>query len=191
MLSSGIGSSFSLSARFPAIPLLVPLGYYVGIPWLARAFVFIGIPLLDTYLQVLTEREPRFAVAWLRNIPLLYVFLWLPALAWAAHTLASEATRPSAAWLLVSAAVATAFATCCAHELLYWPSAVDRGWRGSSWRPLRTARFRSSICTKCAWPGPAKRGFDIVTICSPFGQPIPVHSPPATLPASRPGRAGF
>ena len=34
-------------SAFPTVPLLVPVGYYVGLPWLASAFAFIGIPLLD------------------------------------------------------------------------------------------------------------------------------------------------
>jgi alkane 1-monooxygenase len=63
----------------------------------------------------------------LRTIPRLYVFLWLATLAWAAHTLASEATGLTAVWLVASVAIASAFATCVAHELLHWPAAFDRG----------------------------------------------------------------
>ena len=119
-------------SAFPIVPLLAPIGYYTGLPWLAPAFAFIGIPLLDLVIgadqtRPLQRPAPRAAVAWLRTIPRLYVFLWLPTLVWAAHTLASGATGLAAAWLLLSVAIATAFATCVAHELLHWPSAFDRG----------------------------------------------------------------
>lgn len=117
-------------SAFPAIPLLAPLGYYAGLPWLAPAFAFIGIPVLDLFTSIdrtapLGERAPRRAVAWLRMIPRLYVLLWLPVLGWTAHILATEASGAMAAWLVASAAIATAFATCAAHELLHWPSAFD------------------------------------------------------------------
>lgn len=116
---------------FPVVPLLAPIGYYAGIPWLSPAFAFIGIPVLDLLIgpdrtQPLERPAPRLATTWLRTIPRLYVFLWLGTLIWAAHTLISEAAGTTAAWLVVSVAIATAFATCVAHELLHWPSAFDR-----------------------------------------------------------------
>ena len=119
-------------SAFPAIPLLAPLGYYAGVPWLAPAFTFIGIPILDLLIGMdrtapLGRSAPRFALAWLRTIPRLYVFLWLPVLGWAAHVLATEACGATAAWLVASVAIATAFATCAAHELLHWPSRFDFG----------------------------------------------------------------
>jgi len=119
-------------SAFPAIPLFVIAGYYAGMPWLVPAFAFIGIPVLDLLIgddgtEPLEGPAPRLAVAWLRTIPRLYAFLWLPMLTWAAHTLASEATGPTAVLLVVSVAVASAFATCVAHELLHWPSTFDRG----------------------------------------------------------------
>lgn len=115
---------------FPIVPLLPPIGYYLGVPWLSAAFAFVGIPVLDLLIgfdrtRPLERPSPRLAVAWLRTIPRLYVFLWLPMLAWAAHTLATEASGAAAVWLVTSAAIATAFATCVAHELLHWPSAFD------------------------------------------------------------------
>jgi alkane 1-monooxygenase len=118
-------------SAFPFVPLLVPVGYYAGIPWLAPAFAFIGIPVLDLLIgadrtRPLERSAPRVAIAWLRTVPRLYVFLWLGTLIWAAQALPSESAAPMAAWLLVSVAVATAFATCVAHELLHWPSAFDR-----------------------------------------------------------------
>jgi alkane 1-monooxygenase len=119
-------------SAFPTVPLFVPVGYYADLPWLVPAFAFVGIPALDLLIgsdrtEPLQRPAPRFAIAWLRTIPRLYAFLWLGTLIWAAHTLASEAVGSTTVWLLVSVAIATAFATCVAHELLHWPSAFDRG----------------------------------------------------------------
>ena len=117
---------------FLIVPLLVPASYYAGLPWLVPAFAFIGVPVLDLLIgsdgtRPLEHPAARLAVAWLRMIPRLYVFLWVPMLLWAAYTVSHEATGPAAAWLVVSVAIATAFATCVAHELLHWPSAFDFG----------------------------------------------------------------
>lgn len=84
-------------SAFPTAPVFVVAGYYADVPWLVPAFVFIGIPLLDLLIgsdwtEPLDRPPPRLAVAWLRTVPRLYVFLWLGTLAWAAHALASEAT---------------------------------------------------------------------------------------------------
>jgi len=118
-------------SAFPFVPLVVPVSYYAGVPWLAPGLAFIGIPVLDLLIgadrtRPLEGPAPRPAVAWLRTIPRLYVFIWLGTLIWAAHAPTSELAPLTAAWLLVSVAVATAFATCVAHELLHWPSAFDR-----------------------------------------------------------------
>lgn len=116
---------------FPLIPVLVPIGYYVGLPWLMPAFVFIGIPLADLLIgedKTVSVRRPSVLVlAWLRAIPRLYVVLWLAMLAWGAHVLARETHGANASWLLASLALASAFATCAAHELLHWPSRFDFG----------------------------------------------------------------
>ena len=118
--------AFSL---FPVLPPLVLIGYYVGLPWVVPAFVFIGIPLVDLLIgedRTRGVKQPRaLVVALLRFIPRLYVPLWLGMLGWAAYVLAYEASGARAAWLVVSAAVASAFATCAAHELLHWPSKLD------------------------------------------------------------------
>ena len=125
------GKLLAFSA-FPGVPLLVPVGYYADLPWLLPAIALVGIPALDLLIgpdrtESLERQAPRLAIAWLRTVPRLYVFLWLGILVWAALTIASEATGATAAWLVVSVAVPTAFATCVAHELLHWPSAFDRG----------------------------------------------------------------
>ena len=116
---------------FPLLPGFVVLGYYAGVPWLVPALVFLGVPLLDSAIGQdragPLQRPSPGILAWLRAIPRLYAFLWLPTLAWGAYTLANEATGSEAAWLLLSIAVASAFATCVAHELLHWPSRFDVG----------------------------------------------------------------
>lgn len=117
-------------SAFPLIPVLVTVCYYAGLPWLVPAFVFIGIPLLDHLIG--TDRTPPLSslvpgapIGWLRAIPRIYVALWLSMLGWAAYTLALEAEGIAAWWLVVSVALASAFATCVAHELLHWPSKLD------------------------------------------------------------------
>lgn len=118
---------------FPAVPLLAPLGYYAGVPWLSALFIFVAIPVLDVLIgpdrsRPLATAVPRVVVTWLRAIPRVYVFVWLGTLIWAAAIFRMDSPSPDvAAWLLVSAALATAFATCAAHELLHWPAHFDRG----------------------------------------------------------------
>jgi len=119
-------------SAFPIVPLLAPIGHYAGVPWLTATFAFVGIPALDLLIgfdrsRPLGRPAPRLVVAGLRAIPRLYVALWLPILAWGAYVLARDAHGTTAAWLVVSVAVASAFATCAAHELLHWPSPVDFG----------------------------------------------------------------
>src|SRR5438105_1136888 len=97
---------------FPFVPLLVPGGYYAGVPWLAPVFAFIGIPVLDLLIgadrtRPLTSPAPRPVIGWLRTIPRLYVFVWVGTLIWAAHAWTSESAPLLAGWLLVSVAVAT------------------------------------------------------------------------------------
>jgi alkane 1-monooxygenase len=100
-------------------------------PWLSALCVFMGIPLLDYLIgrdrtAALSETVPR-AIMWLRLVPRVYVFVWLIVLVWAAHILTLDSPPPAtAAWLILSIAIASAFATCVAHELLHWPSAFDR-----------------------------------------------------------------
>src|SRR5207302_2350456 len=90
-------------SAFPFVPLLVPVGYYAGVPWLAPAFAFIGIPVLDLLIgadrtRPLESPVPRPAIAWLRTIPRLYVFVWLGTLIWAAHAWTSESAPLTATW---------------------------------------------------------------------------------------------
>ena len=114
---------------FPALPLLAPAGYYLGAPWILPAFVFVGIPLLD--LIIGEDRtgplhlRSTAIMAWLRMIPRAYVFIWAGTLLWTLSVLKGAVSGSTAAWLLLSAAAATAFATCVAHELLHWPSRFD------------------------------------------------------------------
>ena len=54
-------------SALPLLPLLAPVGYYAGVPWLSPAFVFIGIPLLDLVIGrdgtgPASTLHPRFAM---------------------------------------------------------------------------------------------------------------------------------
>ncbi len=119
-------AAFSL---FPVLPPLVLVGYYIGLPWIVPVIVFVGIPLADLVIGSDESRPPLhssvLALAWLRTIPRLYVVLWLGTLMYAAYILSREPHLTDAVWLVASAAVTSAFATCAAHELLHWPSKVD------------------------------------------------------------------
>lgn len=118
---------------FPALPLLAPIGYYTGRPWLSPLFVFVAVPFLDWMIGPDQSRPPepavpRVAVIWLQAIPRMYVFMWLGTLAWAATLLPNDSIpAATATWLLVSMAANSAFAACVAHELLHWQAPFDRG----------------------------------------------------------------
>lgn len=117
---------------YPAIPLLAPIGYYLGVPWLSAVFAFLCVPILDALLPQDASRaygasDHRFARVWLYVVPQAYVFIWLCVLAWALVLLRTQAVPVgTAAWLFLSLGIATAFATCAAHELLHWPEPVAR-----------------------------------------------------------------
>ena len=54
-------------SAFPFVPLVVPVSYYAGVPWLAPAFAFVGIPVLDLLIgadrtRPLESRAPRPAI---------------------------------------------------------------------------------------------------------------------------------
>ena len=120
-------AAFSL---YPAIPLLAPLGYYSGAPWLSAAIVFIAIPLLD--LAFPNDRSGPFSGTsrmgkWLYWLPQVYVAVWSGVVGWALIVLQSGiVTGGTAVWLILSVGLATSFATCAAHELLHWPERLPR-----------------------------------------------------------------
>lgn len=123
--------AFSL---FPALPLLAPLGYYAGAPWLSAAVVFLVLPLLD--LAVNNDRSGPLdrsakpaVLAWLNVVPQLYVVAWAAVLCWTIVLLRAESLQVvTTAWLIFSVGVGGAFATCAAHELLHWPEPSARAF---------------------------------------------------------------
>ncbi len=126
--SAKVGA-FSL---YPAIPLLAPVGYYSGVPWLSAAVVFLAIPLLDLVFPndrsgPFSTGTPGGVIKWLYWIPQLYVAVWCGVVVWALGILTSGALSiGTTAWLLLSIGLATSFATCAAHELLHWPERLPR-----------------------------------------------------------------
>jgi alkane 1-monooxygenase len=118
---------------FPAIPILAPLGYYVGAPWLSAAVVFLGLPVVDVVLK--NDRSGtlggarRAVLAWLYVVPQLYVVVWVGVLCWTLFLLRSEALDASTTvWLLFSVGLSSSFAACAAHELLHWPEPSARAF---------------------------------------------------------------
>jgi alkane 1-monooxygenase len=125
-------TKFLAFTAFPAIPLLVPIGHYLHVPFLSPVFVFVGIPFLDLLIGAdrtspLDYPSPKPVSLWLYINPHLYVLTWLPTLLWSANMLATAALTPyMTVSILIGAATASAFATCAAHELLHRPAAFDR-----------------------------------------------------------------
>lgn len=118
-------------SAFPAIPLLTPLGYYLHLPWLSPAFVFVAIPLLDLVIGFDRTRPPdrpppAAAAFWHYVVPHGYVVTWLATLLWGASAIASASSTGERLAILIGAAVASAFATCAGHELLHRPARLDR-----------------------------------------------------------------
>lgn len=125
-------AKFAAFTAFPILPLLAPIGYYTGWPWLSALFVFVAVPILDWLIgpdrsPPVGAAAPRIELTWLHAVPRMYVFLWFGTLVWAAVLFTTHYVPAyTAAWLLVSVAANSAFATCVAHELLHWPAPFDR-----------------------------------------------------------------
>jgi alkane 1-monooxygenase len=110
------------------IPLLVPLGAVLGAWWLSPAAVFVGVPIADavigedrTNISHREDRWPRYFWA----IPHLYVCCWVAVLVWASMRLPT-ASLMQAVGLVLGSGIASAFATCAAHELLHRPGRLDQ-----------------------------------------------------------------
>lgn len=121
-------------SAYPTIPLLVPVGYYLGAPWLTVAVAFVLVPILDLLLPedgsggFSTDRH-AVARVWLYLVPQIYVVVWIAVMLWALVLFRTqEVPTGTAAWLFFSVGLSTAFATCAAHELLHWPEPVARGF---------------------------------------------------------------
>lgn len=116
---------------FPSIPLLAPIGYYAGLPWLSPLFVFFAIPGLDVLIgsdrtRPLDRPVSRAARAWLYVVPHIYIVAWLATLIWAASVLPGVPSLLDRVSILVGIALGSAFATCAGHELVHRPGKLDR-----------------------------------------------------------------
>ena len=114
-----------------SIPLLGPIGHWIVFPCLSPATIFVAVPWLDFVVgEDLTNRGPTSS-RWDRYhyaLPHAYVVLWLLCLAWTGYELdMPNLASVDRAGLLVAAGIASAFATCAAHEL------VHRGRHSDQW----------------------------------------------------------
>ena len=116
---------------FPIIPLLAPIGYYEGLPWLSPFFVFFFIPGLDLLIgfdrtEPLERPMPRAERLWLYVVPHIYIVAWLATLSWGAIVLPTLSSSLDRVSIFVSLSLASAFATCAGHELVHRPAKFDR-----------------------------------------------------------------
>jgi alkane 1-monooxygenase len=138
-------STFKL-AGYPlafGMPLLAPLGVWLGIPWLAPLIVFGFFPVLglvlgeDHSLPVVGLRRSRWLVIYLDSLPRIYAAIWIATLTWAAVYVAeAELSGSSLAWLIVSVGIGSAVAICTAHELMHRRSPFD----------VLLGRFMAAFC---------------------------------------------
>lgn len=114
------------------IPLLAPIGVWLGTPWLAVIVVFGLLPILgvlvgeDRSLPIPGLRRSRALVTYLDFLPRIYALVWIATLAWAA-TYAEYAVLSTAnsAGLILSVGISSALAIPVAHELMHRRSQVD------------------------------------------------------------------
>jgi alkane 1-monooxygenase len=116
----------------PTVPLLAPIGHSIHADWLTPLLFFVVLPALGRLLG--TDRSPpapAVASAWLRaylrGLPMIYLPVWAVCLAWGASILHADAMSPLAiTGLVFSLAIASALATCVAHELLHSSLALEQ-----------------------------------------------------------------
>jgi alkane 1-monooxygenase len=118
-------------ASMLCIPALGPLGLLAGWPWLSPTVIFVAVPLLDLVVgEDRTNEDGRAPDRWTAYhylIPHAYAFVWLACTVWTAQLLKGVGVASSGgAGLLLAAGLASAFATCAAHELLHRPGAWDQ-----------------------------------------------------------------
>jgi alkane 1-monooxygenase len=111
------------------IPFLGPAACSLGRWWLAPAVIFVGVPLADAVIGADRTNEAGRETRWRAYfwaIPHLYVVCWLGALACAADRLQHGAAGGDTAGLVLGIGIASAFATCAAHELLHRHGSLDQ-----------------------------------------------------------------
>jgi alkane 1-monooxygenase len=111
-------------ASMLCIPALGPLRLLAGWRWLSPAVMFVVVPLLDLVVGEDRTNEggpaPDRWATYHYLIPHSYMLVWLACMTWTALLLKSVgAASTDGAALLVAADLASAFATCAAHELLH------------------------------------------------------------------------
>lgn len=126
-----------------AIPMLAPVAFAVGLPWLPPIVVFGLLPILslvigeDQSLPVVGLRRDPARVAFLHALPRLYGAVWIVCLVWAASYAARmDLTAAQFAALTLSVGIASAVAIPTAHELLHRPT----------WQDAMLARLMTSLC---------------------------------------------
>jgi alkane 1-monooxygenase len=117
------------------VPLLAPLGVWIGWPWLTALVVFGVFPLLglavgedESVTPTLAQRS-RLVTAYLYVLPRVYAVLWLAVLVWAAWFAVQEGHGVMLVGLTVSVGISSAIALCTAHELMHHPHSLDK-WLG-------------------------------------------------------------
>ena len=114
------------------IPLLAPIGVWLGTPWLAVIVVFGLLPILgllvgeDRSLPVPGLRRSRALVTYLDFLPRIYALVWIATLAWAAsYAEYADLSTANFAGLILSVGISSALAIPVAHELMHRRSQVD------------------------------------------------------------------
>jgi alkane 1-monooxygenase len=140
------GSSTLKLAGYPlclSMPLLAPLGVWLGVPWLSLLVVFGLLPALgiligeDHSLPIMGLRRSPVLIAYLKFLPRIYALVWMATLVWAAgYASSTNLSGLSLAALTVSVGVGSAVAICTAHELLHRRSKLD----------VLLARVMASLC---------------------------------------------
>ena len=122
------------------VPLLGPIGHWLGCWWLSPLVIFGLVPLGDLVVGEdrtnLGSYRPGWGAAYYWLIPQAYVLVWLGCLWWTAEQLTKGASGVGAAGIVVAAGIGSAFATCAAHEMLHRGSAID----------FWSARIAMSMC---------------------------------------------
>jgi alkane 1-monooxygenase len=114
------------------IPMLAPVAFTVGYPWLAPGIVFCVLPFLslvigeDHSLPLIGLRQDPVRLSYLHALPRLYGCTWILCLLWAASYAArTDLTAAQFAALTLSVGIASALAIPTAHELLHRRAPLD------------------------------------------------------------------
>ena len=114
------------------MPLLAPLGIWLGFAWLSSVVVFGVFPILGLLIRedrsppVIGLRRSRALVGYLDLLPRAYAVVWLVSVAWAAsHAARAQLSAADLAGLALGIGIGSAVAVCAAHELMHRRSSTD------------------------------------------------------------------